>query len=277
MSFPELAPFLLFLLAYTLISLSVILFIRRSTSNPSVLTNKEIAILLDAKQSNIHYWRVLIDAAEVMGERVKKYSGTNHPYFNFATLARKTNQSLRDVFHFYLSIKEARLEASDGKDFADESQYDTYLDRVNYTLLDAGRVRDNLTIEEIIGKLENEEDYAGKRITLDFDGVLNKFDGWTGEYEQYEPSKLAVYLLRKLRSMGYTIIVCTARPTDNLPSVWLWLEEHGMAKYIHKLTNIKEPTAMYVDDRAVLYNGNVDVLLSTIKSFKPHWETDGEE
>ncbi len=103
---------------------------------------REIKALEGAKESNEHWFSVLVDAAGVMSERRKKYSGKTDPYTNFIIMARALGTRVTGVFNFYKIIKLARSLVDSG-DFADESMFDTDLDEGNYAYLSAGwRKRD---------------------------------------------------------------------------------------------------------------------------------------
>ncbi len=103
---------------------------------------RELKALEGAKESNEHWFSVLVDAAGVMSERRKKYSGKTDPYTNFIIMARALGTRVTGVFNFYKIIKLARSLVDSG-DFADESMIDTDLDEGNYAYLSAGwRKRD---------------------------------------------------------------------------------------------------------------------------------------
>ncbi len=101
------------------------------------LTAEERAALAGAKEANEHWFGVLVDAAEVMMERRKKYSGKTDPYTNFIIMARALGTRVTAVFNFYKIIKLARSLVDSG-DFADESLIDTDIDEGNYAYLSGG-------------------------------------------------------------------------------------------------------------------------------------------
>ena len=107
-----------------------------------------------------------------------------------------------------------------------------------------------------------------KKIFLDFDGVLNTYNGWQGENELFEPMPYAKEFLKRL-SERYEIYVFTAR---NREKVYKWLIKYFFDDYIYDVTNKKEPAYLYIDDRALKFDGDYMEILKEIDNFKPHWK-----
>jgi hypothetical protein len=107
-----------------------------------------------------------------------------------------------------------------------------------------------------------------KTILVDFDGVLSDYKGWRGP-DQLDPplpnARKAMYLLAK----DYTLVCFTTRPAE---PVDLWLRKHGFPHM--RVTNIKDPAFLQIDDRALTFKSWSDEFLAQIKSFKTHWESD---
>lgn len=136
-----------------------------------MLTEEEIRILSEAKESNKHWFHAVCEAGNKMVERRAKYAGQNHPYFNFVDMAYRNDTDMFEVFKNYVNIKVSRLSASN-KDFDDERVSDTFLDIGNYGFLALGWMLDNLSqgdvypwddfVSEqlrIAGEMQNAEDY----------------------------------------------------------------------------------------------------------------------
>jgi hypothetical protein len=70
-----------------------------------MLSDKELEILSVAKKANPHWFKALINAAEIMAQRRQKYAGQNHPYFNFVDMSYRLDTDMSTVFKFYLNIK----------------------------------------------------------------------------------------------------------------------------------------------------------------------------
>lgn len=105
-------------------------------------------------------------------------------------------------------------------------------------------------------------------VALDFDGVLNTYTGWNGEYDLYEPRDGVEDFLKEL-SEYFNIIIFTTRKVN---SVSRWLDEYDLGDYITEITNIKPRAIVYVDDRGLTFKGNYDETLEQIKKFSTHWE-----
>lgn len=107
-----------------------------------------------------------------------------------------------------------------------------------------------------------------KIVAVDFDGVLNRYNGWKGENELYPPQSGAKYFLKKLDEK-YTVIIFTCRDTQK---IWEWLKKYKLDQYIQEVTNKKPRAFAYIDDRAIEYNGSYKKVLKTLNEFKTWWE-----
>ena len=108
-----------------------------------------------------------------------------------------------------------------------------------------------------------------KTILIDLDGVLNN-------YTHYEENNIpsikdgAKEFLQKLYlSEEYEIILFTTR---NLLLASKWLIKNEIDKYFKNITNFKIPAYMYIDDRAIQFNGNFGQLYKDIINFKVYWK-----
>lgn len=110
-----------------------------------------------------------------------------------------------------------------------------------------------------------------KTVALDFDGVMNTYDGWRGEEELFEPREGLQEFLALLYTR-YEIVIHTTRDAH---AVWDWLRQYGLEDFIVDVTNGPKPKAVaYVDDRAVRFNGDYDEILAVIEQ-PTHWESSG--
>lgn len=116
-------------------------------------------------------------------------------------------------------------------------------------------------------------------ICVDFDGVLNKYDGWRGKLTFAPPVEDAVWFLRELRNVPLDwgletearVVLLTAR--SDLEECVEWLRFHMMSPYLDAITRIKLPAWLYIDDRAVLHDGSFRTTLGRARTFVPHWKT----
>jgi len=105
-------------------------------------------------------------------------------------------------------------------------------------------------------------------ILIDLDGVLNIYCG------DYEPNYIppiregAKDFIIEL-SKKYRLKLFTNRNTELAKK---WLEEYELDKYFIEVTNIKGAAKLYIDDRALNFNGNFNETLSQIYNFKTFWE-----
>jgi hypothetical protein len=108
-----------------------------------------------------------------------------------------------------------------------------------------------------------------KIISIDFDGVLNTYDGHFDE-EHIPPIREGAKEFLEELSKNYIIEIFTAR---NKKFVFLWLQNYNLLQFISEVTNVKNPfTSVFVDDRAINYQGNFLDTINKIKNFKTHWQ-----
>jgi hypothetical protein len=106
-------------------------------------------------------------------------------------------------------------------------------------------------------------------VCVDLDGVLNDFDGWKGAEFFHPPRAGAKEFLKALNERGFRVIVFTVRWAPHVES---WLECHGLREYISEVTDKKPPAHVYIDDRAVCFEGDFARTLDLVTRFKAHWE-----
>ena len=110
-------------------------------------------------------------------------------------------------------------------------------------------------------------------VAIDFDGVLNTYDGWAGDEELFEPRRGAGLFLAKLNEK-YDVIIFTVRKPVY---VWNWLLKYKLSEYVYKVTNEKPRAFVYVDDRGLKFDGDYDKTLKDIDTFTTFWEPDSIE
>ena len=103
-------------------------------------------------------------------------------------------------------------------------------------------------------------------ICVDFDGVLNNYQGWNGSDELYTIRDGAKEFMEKLNE-NYNIIVFTVRDNEKVQK---WLEEYNVP--FKEVTSIKVGAVCYIDDRGLKFNGDYDETLNQINDFKTYWE-----
>lgn len=117
-----------------------------------------------------------------------------------------------------------------------------------------------------LNAFRNTENYS-KSIAIDFDGVLaNYIPGMASRDEQGLPIKDARTALIQIKQDGYDIIIWTSRPiTKNLKQ---WFKDYDIP-YDYIIT--KPDCHLFVDDRAINFNGNWNETLQEIKQFREWW------
>ena len=108
-------------------------------------------------------------------------------------------------------------------------------------------------------------------VCVDFNGVLDAYQGWRGAHHFDGPRPGAREFLEGLSSRGYCVVVFTTRYA---PDVWRWLDVHGLADLVVDVTDRKPPAHVFVDDRAVCFRGDFESTLREIEQFAAHWGED---
>lgn len=106
-----------------------------------------------------------------------------------------------------------------------------------------------------------------KTLMIDLDGVLNNY---TKYEEDYIPDikQGAKEFIEKL-SHNYELILYTTR---NSKQAIEWLQTNNIDNYFKDVTNIKIPAYLYIDDRALKFNGNFDETFKEIENFNVYWK-----
>lgn len=84
-------------------------------------------------------------------------------------------------------------------------------------------------------------------VCVDLDGTLAE-DVWPSA-EIGEPIEKGIEMLKHYRSLGYAIVIYTARPKSHEQSIWGWLYEHELENYVYDVQTGKPLACLYIDDR----------------------------
>ncbi|HLT40583.1 MAG TPA: hypothetical protein VK034_30105 [Enhygromyxa sp.] len=106
-------------------------------------------------------------------------------------------------------------------------------------------------------------------VCVDLNGVLDCYRGWRGEAHWDQPRAGAREFLRELGDRGYQVVVFTSRWRDDART---WLERHGLLEFVAEVTDRKPAAHVFVDDRAVRFEGDFAATLAEIQTFSAHWE-----
>ena len=83
-----------------------------------------------------------------------------------------------------------------------------------------------------------------------------------------DPMEGAKEFLEKL-SQNAELYLFTSR---NLLLASKWLVNNNLDKFFKDVTNFKMPAFLYIDDRAVCFEGDYNETLDTVNNFKVYWK-----
>lgn len=108
-------------------------------------------------------------------------------------------------------------------------------------------------------------------IVFDFDGVIHSYiSGWKGMDKAIDPPvKYIKETIDTLIEKGYEIVVVSTRcaTEEGLKCVKKYLKDHDI--FVHKVLDKKPPALVYIDDRAIRFDGNAKSLVHSIETFIP--------
>lgn len=115
-----------------------------------------------------------------------------------------------------------------------------------------------------------------RRITLDFDGVINSYQTQTdnGDPTQFPdpPVAGAKEAIDNLRRQGFRVAVLSARTSDDpgaVAAIQAYLTKHGIV--VDEVTDKKLPSDLYVDDRGFRFEGDWNAVLAFVAAGTQPW------
>ena len=108
-----------------------------------------------------------------------------------------------------------------------------------------------------------------KTLMIDLDGVLNNYSKYEENYIPEIKQGAKKFLEKLYKSDKYELILFTTRKIELAQK---WLENKNIACYFKEITNIKKPAYIYIDDRALKFEGDYDKTLNEIENFKIYWK-----
>ena len=111
-------------------------------------------------------------------------------------------------------------------------------------------------------------------VVFDFDGVIHSYaSGWKGETEIPDPPVPGIAEAIKEISKDYRVVVVSTRCTTQagILATANYLAEHGIFG-VSDITAEKPPALVYIDDRAICFDGKAEKLCEKIKNFKPWYQ-----
>ena len=116
-----------------------------------------------------------------------------------------------------------------------------------------------------------------KTVVFDFDGVIHSYkSGWQGQtIIPDEPVEGIKEAIAKIRTAGYEVVVVSTRCETYFGQLAIsdYLKTHGIK--VDRIMKEKPPALVYIDDRAICFDGKSGELLEKIEKFKP-WYQKGE-
>lgn len=108
-------------------------------------------------------------------------------------------------------------------------------------------------------------------VVFDFDGVVNSYrSGWQGVDIIPDPPVEGIKeCIDEVRAAGYRVFIVSSRCTsaDGLNAINSYLKVYGIV--VDGVCAEKPPAVVYIDDRAICFDGNPRTLLSKINGFRP--------
>lgn len=113
-------------------------------------------------------------------------------------------------------------------------------------------------------------------VVFDFDGVIHSYkSGWNGADVILDPPVPGIgEEIDRIRAAGYRVVVVSTRCSEpaGMEAVKKYLDKHGIE--VDDVAAEKPPAKVYIDDRAMLFDGNPKGLLKKIQQFRP-WQEGG--
>lgn len=110
-----------------------------------------------------------------------------------------------------------------------------------------------------------------KTVVFDFDGVIHSYtSGWHGDTVILDPPVPGIAkAIKEIREAGYKVAVVSTRcaTIDGTNAIKNWLSMYDI--HVDMVCKEKPPAVVYIDDRAICFDGNASTLLSKIENFKP--------
>ena len=107
-----------------------------------------------------------------------------------------------------------------------------------------------------------------KTILIDLDGVLNTY---TGNYnkDNIPPVKDGAKEFISNLAKEFNLKLFTTREKE---LALKWLTDNGLGDMFVDVTNIKEPSFLYIDDRCIRFDGDYEKLQAEIDAFEVWWK-----
>ena len=117
----------------------------------------------------------------------------------------------------------------------------------------------------------------GETVVFDFDGVIHSYtSGWRGIDVIPDPPVNGIKeAIDNIRSAGYYVIVVSTRCRKERGkyAIQAWLNKYNIK--VDDVVREKPPAIVYIDDRAICFDGDAKSLLDKINNFNPWYRKNG--
>ena len=114
-------------------------------------------------------------------------------------------------------------------------------------------------------------------VVFDFDGVIHSYtSGWQGMTKIVDPPVPGIKeAIDEIREAGYFVVVVSTRcmTPEGKKAIERYLHMHDIKA--DDITIHKPPAVVYIDDRAIYFDGKPEALLGKIQNFEV-WNKDGK-
>lgn len=111
-------------------------------------------------------------------------------------------------------------------------------------------------------------------VVFDFDGVIHSYtSGWKGADVIPDPPVPGIRdAIAEIRAAGYRVVVVSTRCSklDGLMAIRKFMDENNIL--VDGISAHKPPALVYIDDRAICFDGHPKTLLNKIQGFKPWYQ-----
>lgn len=112
-----------------------------------------------------------------------------------------------------------------------------------------------------------------KTVVFDFDGVIHSYtSGWKGATVIPDPPVEGISdALEEIKGAGYEVVIVSARCSSEPGRIAIekWLDKYNLSQFIDRVCKEKPPAIVYIDDRAICFDGHPENLLRRIDMFRP--------
>lgn len=111
-------------------------------------------------------------------------------------------------------------------------------------------------------------------VVFDFDGVIHSYtSGWKGVDNIPDPPVPGIReAIAKIRAAGYRVVVVSTRCSElvGLVAIRRFMDENNIL--VDDISAHKPAALVYIDDRALCFDGHPEMLLDKIQEFKPWYQ-----